>query len=184
MRHIFLYFCVFKFSKHIYFSEIPELRPHHHTHYSSYSQHNHQFHHNHYQHHVSPWQQTKHQSLLDSRHLVSGFVSSCTSIGDPEQPPPLPVKKKHSKFNHTAHTVNLYFRIFSLLFSFFYFFTDLYLRHVLRSVLHTYIYICIYYCFCVICLCIICKQHPYAPIKSQTFLYTYMRLFIYIHICI
>nr|XP_036231987.1 guanine nucleotide-releasing factor 2 isoform X10 [Bactrocera oleae] len=75
--------------------EIPELRPHHHTHYSSYSQHNHQFHHNHYQHHVSPWQQTKHQSLLDSRHLVSGFVSSCTSIGDPEQPPPLPVKKKH-----------------------------------------------------------------------------------------
>uniref|UniRef100_A0A0A1XMU3 CRK SH3-binding GNRP n=1 Tax=Zeugodacus cucurbitae TaxID=28588 RepID=A0A0A1XMU3_ZEUCU len=76
--------------------EIPELRQHHHTHYSSYSQHhNHHFHHNHYQHHVSPWQQTKHQSLLDSRQLVSGFVSSCTSIGDPEQPPPLPVKKKH-----------------------------------------------------------------------------------------
>ncbi|XP_018782886.1 PREDICTED: guanine nucleotide-releasing factor 2 isoform X4 [Bactrocera latifrons] len=75
--------------------EIPELRPHHHTHYSSYSQHNHHFHHNHYQHHVAPWHQTKHQSLLDSRHLVSGFVSSCTSIGDLEQPPPLPVKKKH-----------------------------------------------------------------------------------------
>uniref|UniRef100_A0A034V7R7 CRK SH3-binding GNRP n=1 Tax=Bactrocera dorsalis TaxID=27457 RepID=A0A034V7R7_BACDO len=69
--------------------EIPELRPHHHTHYTSYS------HHNHYQHHVAPWHQTKHQSLLDSRHLVSGFVSSCTSIGDLEQPPPLPVKKKH-----------------------------------------------------------------------------------------
>ncbi|XP_050330677.1 guanine nucleotide-releasing factor 2 isoform X2 [Bactrocera neohumeralis] len=90
--------------------EIPELRPHHHTHYSSYSQHNHHFHHNHYQHHVAPWHQTKHQSLLDSRHLVSGFVSSCTSIGDLEQPPPLPAKKKHM-FQSVAFSVFAYMEL-------------------------------------------------------------------------
>ncbi|XP_029407210.2 guanine nucleotide-releasing factor 2 isoform X3 [Bactrocera dorsalis] len=84
--------------------EKPELRPHHHTHYTSYS------HHNHYQHHVAPWHQTKHQSLLDSRHLVSGFVSSCTSIGDLEQPPPLPVKKKHM-FQSVAFSVFAYMEL-------------------------------------------------------------------------
>ncbi|XP_067641660.1 guanine nucleotide-releasing factor 2 isoform X4 [Eurosta solidaginis] len=96
-------------------SELAELRPHH-----SYSQHNqhllqHQLlnnnhHHHQYQHHVSQWQQTKHQSLIDSRRLGGGFVSSCTTMGSigvevggssasvndaAEQPPPLPIKKKH-----------------------------------------------------------------------------------------
>ncbi|XP_004529495.1 guanine nucleotide-releasing factor 2 isoform X3 [Ceratitis capitata] len=76
--------------------EIAELRQHHYAHYNSYSQHSQRIHHSDYSHHVSPWQQTKHQSLLDSRHLVSGYAStSCTNFGDAGQPPPLPVKKKH-----------------------------------------------------------------------------------------
>ncbi|XP_054728044.1 guanine nucleotide-releasing factor 2 isoform X2 [Anastrepha obliqua] len=96
-------------------SELAELRPHHHYNSNSYSQHNqhalqqHHNHHHQYQHHVSQWQQTKHQSLIDSRRLGGGFVSSCTTMGSigvdisssggasgtAEQPPPLPIKKKH-----------------------------------------------------------------------------------------
>ncbi|XP_017470048.1 PREDICTED: guanine nucleotide-releasing factor 2 [Rhagoletis zephyria] len=97
-------------------SELAELRPHHHYNFNSYSQHNqhslqqHHNHHHQYQHHVSQWQQTKHQSLIESRRLGGGFVSSCTTMGSigvdvsgsgsgsgsgAEQPPPLPIKKKH-----------------------------------------------------------------------------------------
>lgn len=80
----------FKFSNH----ELAELRQHHHP-----QLHHHLHHLSHHQ-RVYHWP-SKHTSLIEQRHLDLPTVS-CNAINTMEQlehPPPLPMKKKHSKYD-------------------------------------------------------------------------------------
>lgn len=78
--------------------------------------------------------QSRHCSLIDSRRLDNP-AGSCNAInmtsGQNEEPPPLPMKKKHSKFsNYTknyAKTFTLYistlYMVYTVHFSFYYYVT-------------------------------------------------------------